>query len=259
MTTLYVAWQHPASRRWFPVGRLVRHKESAGEFEFTYVHGAKDAEQLAGFRRIPEFPNLEQRYHASELFPTFRNRIMNTSRIDRPEYLHQLGLDQGECDELAELSVSGGQSHTDSFEIFPGIEPDTDGRFRTQLTVHGLRHTNSDAMVAVQKLQTGDRLQVAVELNNPVTKLGILVCSQDYYILGWLPRFITEGILQCSDWTSLEAEVVVVQVNHHAPLSQRLLVDFTGWLPVGVNPMQDLEQYQPIAGRRATIKASEQA
>ena len=251
MTTLYVAWQHPASRRWFPVGRLVRHKSSTEEFEFAYVHGAKDAERLAGFRRIPGFPDLEQRYHASELFPTFRNRIMNTSRIDRPDYLHQLGLDEAKCDELAELSVSGGQSHTDSFEIFPGIEPDADGRFSTPLTVHGLRHRNPEAIAAVQKLRAGDRLQVAIELNNPVTKLGILVCSQDYYILGWLPRFISEGILQCTDWASLEPEVVVAQVNQHAPLSQRLLVDFTGWLGPGATPMQDLEQYQPIVGPRA--------
>ena len=69
MTTLYLAWQHPPTRRWFPVGRLVFAHQSPDVFEFAYVQGAKEADNLAGFRPIPEFPRLEQRYRASELFP----------------------------------------------------------------------------------------------------------------------------------------------------------------------------------------------
>ena len=47
--------------------------------------------------------------------------------------------------------------------------------------------------------------------------------------------------------TNLDADVAVARVNPHAPLSQRLLVEFSGRLPPGVNPMGDLPQYQPIA------------
>ena len=122
MTTLYLAWQHPPSRQWFPIGRLVRNESAGMEFEFTYVQGAKEAERSVKFKPIPEFPVLDRRYRAPALFPTFRNRVMNTSRDDRAEYLRQLGLDVNGCDELAELSVSGGRSTTDSFEIFPAIE-----------------------------------------------------------------------------------------------------------------------------------------
>ena len=49
-------------------------------------------ENVAGFRPIPEFPSLSRRYRASELFPTFRNRVMNSNRIDRGTYLNHLGL-----------------------------------------------------------------------------------------------------------------------------------------------------------------------
>ena len=92
MTTLYLAWQHPPNlawqhpptRRWFPVGRLVR-LQSPDVFEFAYVQGAKEADNLAGFRPIPEFPKLEQRYRASELFPTFRNR----RKPNRPRVVSQ--------------------------------------------------------------------------------------------------------------------------------------------------------------------------
>ena len=135
MTTLYLAWQHAPSRRWFPVGRLIRRQTATEEFEFSYVQGARDARDAAGFRGIPEFPDLDRRYEATELFPTFRNRTMNKRRRDRAAHLHEFGLDVNECDEVAELLASGGRSHTDSFETFPGIEPDATGRFHTRVTL----------------------------------------------------------------------------------------------------------------------------
>ena len=246
MNTLYLAWQHPPTRWWFPVGRLVHH-QSPDVFEFAYVQGAKEAENLAGFRPVPEFPRLEQRYRASELFPAFRNRVMNASRTDRGLYLDHLGLHEGSCDELAELSVSGGRSHSDSFEIFPAIEPDAEGRFRTRLMLYGLRHTNPHSIEAIETLRAGDELQVAVELNNPVTTHAILVYTQDCYVLGWLPRYVVEAICRSCDWKVTDARVAVAQVNGNAPLSNRLLVDFSGRLPSGVSPMRDLAQFQPVS------------
>ena len=248
MTELYLAWQHPPTRQWFPVGRLVRHQPGPDGFEFAYVRGPKEAENLAGFRPIPEFPSLERRYRAPDLFPTFRNRVINTSRSDRRVYLSHLGLDAVTCDELAELSVSGGRSHSDSYEIFPAIEPDAEGRFRMQLMLNGLRYTHPHAIDAIEKLESGDELRVAVELNNPVTTHAILVYTQDYLVLGWLPRYVAEGIYRGCVWGIPDAKAVVVQVNRNAPPSNRLLLDFSGRLPPGVNPMQDLAQFQPIAG-----------
>ena len=256
MTTLYLAWQHAPSRRWFPVGRLVRRQCDAGEFEFAYVQGAREAETRAGFRAIPEFPNFEQRYRASELFSTFRNRAMNASRVDRAEYLHQLGLDAQKADELEELSVSGGRSYSDSYEVFPGIEPDPDGKFRMRLVVHGLRHLNAQAVEAVQALRTDDDLGIALELDNPVTTFALLVHTRNYQTLGWLPRYIADGIHEIADWKSLAAKVSVARVNPCAPLSQRLIVNFSGRLPIGVNPMRDLPQFQLIRSAGAQVNDS---
>ena len=246
MTTLYLAWQHRPSRRWFPVGRLVHRDCGAPEFEFTYIQGAKEAEKSAGFKTIPAFPSLERRYRSSELFPTFRNRVMNGSRVDRPVYLQQLGLDANNCDELTELSVSGGRSYSDTFEVFPPITPDPDGRFRTPLMLHGLRHTNLHAIEAVQKLRPRDELRVAVEMNSPVATHAILVYTQDFYVLGWLPRYVVEGIHRGGDWRVADARASVARVNRDAPLSHQVLLDFSGRLPPGVNPMRDLQQYRPI-------------
>ena len=246
MTTLYLAWQHLPSRRWFPIGRLVREQSGARGFEFAYVRGAKEAEKIAGFKPIPEFPDLDGAYSAPELFPTFRNRTMNPSRADRAAYLRQLGLDEADCDALEELSASGGRSYADNFEIFPEIEPDPEGRFRTALTLHGLRHTNPHAVEAVQKLQEGDELGVGLELTNPVTTYGLLVHSRDYHTLGWLPRYFVEAIHDCCDWMKLDVKLTVARVNYQAPLSHRLRVNVGGRLLPGVNPMRGRARYQPI-------------
>ena len=245
MTTLYLAWQHPPTRRWFPVGRLVHH-QSPDVFEFVYVQGAQEAENIAGFRPIPEFPSLSRRYRASELFPTFRNRVMNSNRIDRGTYLSHLGLHARRCDEFAELSVSGGRSHSDSFETFPPIEPDAQGKLRARLMLRGLRHTNSHAIEAIERLREGDELRVAVELNNPEITHAIIVYTRDYHLLGWLPRYVVEAICRNWDWRISDAKVAVAQVNGTAPLNDRLLVDFSGRLPTGINPMRDLAPFQPV-------------
>ncbi|MBC7624709.1 MAG: hypothetical protein H7232_15145 [Aeromicrobium sp.] len=76
MNTLFVAWQSPEpSRSWFPIGRL--DAEGASDFLFRYTQGALDAEAQAGFKPLVSFPDFRQRYEASELFPVFKNRVLD--------------------------------------------------------------------------------------------------------------------------------------------------------------------------------------
>ena len=246
MTTIYLAWQDSPSRRWFPVGRLVRHGSEPETFEFTYVQGAKWAKESGSFMAIPGFPSFD-RYLSNELFPAFRNRTMNLKRPDRSVYLGQLGLDEAKWDAVTELSISGGQSRADNFEVFPAIEPDCDGEFETRFVLHGMRHLNKHAIKRSGTLRIGEPLQLSFELNNPATRHAILVHSKDYYPLGWLPRYLVDGMHQDNAWMVSDVGVCVAQVNHAAPLSHRVLVDFTGKLPKGFNPMKDLEQFTPIA------------
>lgn len=246
MTTIYLAWQDSPSRRWFPVGRLIRHGSEPETFEFTYVQGAKWAKESGSFMAIPGFPNFDERYQSNELFPAFRNRTMNMKRPDRPVYLGQLGLDEAEWDAVTELSISGGQSRADNFEMFPAIEPDRDGEFETRFVLHGMRYANRHAIKRSETLKGGEHLRLSFELNNPVDGHAILVHTDDYYHLGWLPRYLVDGLHQDNAWMVSDVVVVVAQVNKDAPLSHRVLVDFAGKLPKDFNPMRDLEQFTPI-------------
>ncbi len=248
MTTLYLAWQDYKSRRWFPVGRLNADEDAQPTaYSFSYVGGAKDARETANFLPILGFPEFNELYRSDYLFPLFLNRVMNLRRPDRLDYLHQLGLDSSEWDEVTELSVSGGNSHTDSFEVFPTIEPDPSGKFRTRFILHGLRHTNKDSIRRTESLQIGETLQVAFDLNNPAATHAISVRTTDHYVMGWLPRYLVDGLHQDNAWMVTAVEATVAQVNLDAPLSHRLLINFSGKLPAGFRPMEDLPQYQPIA------------
>ena len=246
MKTMYVAWQHPLSRGWFPVGRLVRRETPCTEFEFGYIKGAEQAKRESGFLMVPGFPELDRRYTAPEFFPTLDDRIMNLKRPDRPDYLAMLGMDPETWDAVTELSLSGGHVHSDSFEAFPEIAPDKSGRFATRFIMHGLRFTNSDSVRRSELLKPGETLEMAFELNNPETRHGILVKTTDHYVLGWLPRYLVDGMHRDDAWMVTDVKATVAQVNRDAPLSHRLLVNFNGRLPAGFSPMRDLPQYQPI-------------
>ena len=96
---------------------------------------------------------------------------------------------------------------------------------------------------------------MSFELNNPVAGHAISLRTRDHHVLGWLPRYLVDGMHRDDKWIVTDVEATVAQVNLDAPLSHRLLVDFRGRLPKGFSPMRDLPEYQPIAAVDAPIAA----
>lgn len=249
MTTLYLAWQDRQNRSWYPIGRMTRHENETVEYEFEYVRGAEDAQEFANpfVLPVPGFPELDKRYRAPEVFPTFRYRAMNEGRPDRDEYLESLGLDADEADLMDELAVSGGLGVVDSFEVFPSVEPDSEGRFESRAIVRGLRRTDSSIFERIDLLNPGDRLELVLASDGFFDDHAVGVQTVDRQLLGWLPRFLVDVLRHEGRLKATNVEVRVAQINREAPLSHRLLVELSGQLPPGVCPLDELEQYQPIA------------
>jgi len=246
MTTLYLAWQDHKSRQWFPVGQLDADQSvQPTTYEFSYISGVEDARKAAHFFPIVGFPELQERYHSDDLFPLFRNRIMNASRPDRPEYLRRLSLDEN-ADEVTELAMSSGLKHTDNFLVFPPLIAGREGRFTYRCMVHGLRHRERQTILRTESLQPGEALNLSPQTDRPSATLAIMVSTEDGLHIGWLPRYLVDDLQQDGDWIVADAKAVVVQVNLDAPLSHRLLINISGKLPPGFR-MEDLPQYQPIA------------
>jgi hypothetical protein len=192
--TLFLAWQdQPASRRWFPIGRLDAniYKHT---YRFRYTKGAKEAQKTTNFKPLPDFPQFEKDYKASELFPMFKNRVMSAGRPDFQDYLRQLDLDPKNIDPIQILSVSGGRRVTDEFQVFPQLKRGTDGSFSCRFFVHGSSHVSEPAQMRIDSLRMGERLNIALELTNPATEFAVQVQTADYFMVGWAPRYLVDDL-----------------------------------------------------------------
>lgn len=220
--TLFLAWQGvDANRSWFPVGRLDA-DIATPEYRFRYIKGAERAKEQAGFSTILSFPELTRDYRSPELFPLFRNRVMNPARPDFPSYLEALGVD-GDAEPVEILAVNGGRRVTDNYEVFPKLVKQPDGSFTCRFLLHGSRYVNRSGQERLATLQPGDELRIAVELNNPATQLAVQIQTTDYLILGWAPRYLVDDLTMAMAESSGKYAAKVVRVHpqrhsHHPSL-----------------------------------------
>jgi hypothetical protein len=238
MRSLFLAWQAP-NRSWFPIGRLDADKQ---HFEFGYTKGALVAKREVGFDALPAFPDLHKRYASSELFPLFKNRVLDPNRKNFGEYLQSLGLEHSDPIEI--LSLTGGERQTDSFEVFPKIEKRSDNTFSCRFFLHGLRHVSAAAQSRAESLRCGEELGVSLEVNNPKTGAAIqLTVRKDYLIIGWAPHYLVSDLLKAISVHPLVTAKVVRVNSAEVPAFRRILIELGGTLPPRFEPMSS-SQFQ---------------
>ena len=224
--TLFLAWQdNQSSRAWFPVGRLDADVERP-LYRFRYIGGAEKAQQEVGFPLLIEFPELKKDYQSSELFPLFRNRVMNRARPDLNEYLRSLDL-TSEADPIEILSANGGRRVTDAYEVFPKLDKQADGSFTCRFFLHGWRHTNKAAKDRISSLEPGEELYLTLELTNPATRT-VQIQTTDYYMVGWTPRYLVPDLVAAME-EAPGFSAHVVRVNSRPIASnQHVLIEMRG-------------------------------
>lgn len=243
MKSLYLAWQAP-NRAWFPVG-LLEADVPGHRYAYRYTKGALQAARDTGFKPLPAFPAFDRRYESSELFPLFRNRVLDANRKDFPDYLASLDLAPGDNDPIAILAVTGGERATDSLEVFPKIEKAPDNSFRCRFFLHGLRHLSAESQARATALGAEEPLRVSLELNNPATLFALQLSTAEYTFVGWTPRYLVGDLIHAiAERPWLTASVVRVN-GPEVPLNRRVLVELKGRLPADVAPMTS-EEFQPL-------------
>jgi hypothetical protein len=254
MKTLLLAWQDKrlrgeqvdGTRAWFPIGRLDADPHKS-HYRFTYTRGVLKAKEQAGFQPLDAFPNFETLYVSAHLFSLFQNRLISTKREDYVEYLMRLDLSPERADPFEILAISGGGKQTDNLEVFPKIQTRRDGSFACEFFLHGWRHVNTASQERLNALRQGEPLQVAVELNNPATGAAIqLQTANDYFMLGWAPRYLIRDVVQASAGGPGTLSARVVRLNHPpAPQNQRVLVELKGRFTGDYEPMSG-EEFLPL-------------
>jgi len=245
MRTLYLAWKDKEGydQQWFPVGRLDVEPSS---HRFRYIHGAERAQKEAGFFPLPDFPDMNGDYRSGKLFALFENRVMAAGRPGRTAYLSNLGLPK-DADPAQILSVSGGARVTDTFEVFPKIEADNDGKVSCRFFVHGSQYAEQSVKERLERLKPGEKLDMTPQLCGPTTVTGVLVWTMEGCLVGWTPRYLVDVLKQVLDKKTghYETQVRVVRINPPPATSdRRILVEIHGcWNEY--EPMSDRD-YQPL-------------
>lgn len=248
MKTLFLAWQDPESRSWFPVGRL---SNVNGIYRFVYTHGAREAQEKCSFHPLESFDSLEEAYESDELFPLFSNRIPRPTRPDYGSFIKWLNVPADQDDPIALLARSGGKRQTDYFEVFPCPERDEKGEYHIHFFVHGVRHI-PNAGQRIEKLVPGEQLLMLPDVQNTRDPDAVLLRTSDSfegdcYLVGFCPRYLA-GDISCLIRRKAPLPTVAVErVNPPpAPLQFRLLCNMTACWPNGEFEPFSGKEYQPL-------------
>jgi hypothetical protein len=122
---------------------------------------------------------------------------------------------------------------------------DPTGGFACRFFAHGVRHLEAAHQERISRLCDGEKLRVTVEMDNPVTGTAIQLQTEDYLMAGWAPRYLIDDLLQAIACHPL-LMATLIRVNAiPAPPNQRLLIELSGRLPKGCEPMSGPD-FQPL-------------
>ncbi|MGB3650341.1 MAG: HIRAN domain-containing protein [Rivularia sp. (in: cyanobacteria)] len=243
MTILFLAWQDPNTREWFPVGRLTYDGE---EYQFVYVKGVESAQAKCGFTGLYSFPDFNKVYKSELIFPLFSNRIMRRSRPDYKNYIERLNIHERDDEPINLLARSGGKKATDTLEVFPCPTKDENGLYEIKFFARGLRYFPSDSIGKILKLEKGELLHLKPEPENEYDSNALILHTEDNHKVGYCPRYLNKDFFNLLKDNPNHIKVRVERVNPApTPLQLRLLCNLTAeWQP-GFNPFSGNE-YQPI-------------
>lgn len=225
MKTLFLSWQDPTSRAWFPIGKLTH---DGHLYHFVYLQGAIAANEKADFQPIISFPDFHQTYGSLELFPLFHNRLLRPSRPDYSDFIQWLNLPIGEKDPISILSRSGGRRQTDSFEVFPALECTQSGQYKIHFFVHGLSYFPASDQERVLALEPNEQLFIMHDCQNTYDSRALMLRTDDRYNVGFCPRYLAQDFFELVDQFPQKVQVTVERLNPvPTPLQFRLLCQLT--------------------------------
>jgi hypothetical protein len=245
---LFVAWQHPESRKILPIGRLLRQGET---YEFAYIRAVQEAQQL-GFEPLLTFPVVDEVYRSHELPPLFSNRLMPKSRPEFAQYLSELGLSVGAAEPFAVLSRSGGRRVTDRLEVF-SPPAQCESVYQGVFLLRGVRHV-PHGEEALANLPAQSRLFVMADVQNPANPAALALGDEQKHLLGYVPDYLASELATARAESSC-LRVTVLKVNPPpAAVHQRVLCQYQCPERVGGVLFRG-PRYQPISKQATDIAA----
>lgn len=244
---LFVAWQDPNTRSWYPVGRLTAGNDKKG-FRFVYTKGAAAA---PGFTAFGGMKDLDKTYSSAGLFPLFSNRLLSSSRPEYSTLLEWLDIasNNDDPDPIEVLALTEGVRKTDSLAMFRRPRLLADGSLEAKFFIHGIRYLPGCSAKRIEELLLGEKVFPMIDICNDYDHNAIAIRSADpKVILGYFPRYLASEVryaLFDSDVIKT-VEIEVKKINLDAPARYRLMCRFFARIPDGLKIFADGD-YEPLA------------
>jgi len=249
MKELVLAWREPQKHEWIPVGKLWIDNEE--RYRFAYTFGAKKAFDAERFIPFGQMNQLDKTYISEELFPIFKNRLLQKSRPEYEAYVQWLGFEKGvELSVFDELSRTNGIRATDSLQLFE-IPKKQSGKYSVYFFSHGISHLPSNYIERVNKLNEGETLFLMKDVQNKADRFALALRTDDpVEIVGYCPKFYAKDFNKLlGEGQANGVKVSVVKVNVESPLQLRLLCKLEcNWIK-GFVPFED-EDFELISEKR---------
>jgi len=223
MRELILAWREPEKRQWMPVGKLWMDKK--GKYRFGYTKGAEKVFNDGTFFPFGQMNELNKIYVSDDLFPIFKNRLLQKSRPEYNEYVEWLGFDKTKnITVFDELSRTNGIRATDSLQLFE-VPKEVDGKYSVYFFSHGISHLPLNYIDRVNTLKVGEQLSIMKDIQNIADPYALVLRTKDpIEIVGYCPSFYVKDYNKLIELNgSRNFKVSVEKVNLSSPLQLRLL------------------------------------
>jgi hypothetical protein len=215
LSTLFITWQEPESRRIFPIARLMG--LAGGAYEFAYIQAAVAAISR-GFDGLPGFEDLKQVYVSADLPRLFDNRLPARGRHGAAQDASQLigeGLDAAPITILVPL----GDGQNERLEAFAPPLPTPAGVYVGVFWVRGVgRIAGSEE--APLALHPHERVKLLAEPDNAYNPRALRVVSADDMPIGYVPDYLANELSAAAGAEpprpGLDPELMDVEILHSA-------------------------------------------
>jgi len=219
---LFVSWKNSNQQR-VPIGQL---EFKDGYYIFQYTQGAlKD-----NFRPFDGMKHLNRVYESKELFPFFKNRLLQKSRPEYQDYLRWLNIKDETLHPMIELTITGGVRATDSFELYP--LPQKEKEYVVKFFSRGIRHLAKSYNQRVEGLKENRKLYLMRDIQNELDNYALVLRTNNpIELVGYCPSFYTKDFNTLIEKNGTEnIYLKVIKNNTDAPSQLKLLCEFrTKW------------------------------
>ncbi|SFV71548.1 hypothetical protein MNB_SV-13-223 [hydrothermal vent metagenome] len=237
---LILSWKNPYNNKRVPIGRLYFKDDY---YCFRYTKGALNEKE---FRPFDSMDRLDRVYQSKELFPMFKNRLLQKSRPEYKEYLGWLNIKTDSIHPMEELALTGGVRATDSFELYP-LPQEKEGNYVVSFFSRGIRHLAKSYNQRIEGLGENRKLYLMRDIQNKLDGYALVLRTDNpIELVGYCPSFYTKDFNRLIENNGAnDIFLRVVKNNLDAPSQLKLLCEFQTKWSNGFTPF-DSENFQLI-------------